>query len=538
MELNPITAVMKGLPEKYIPSAIALKFIAFIRATGNEELSSPEIHYKMADKLFSSAKADRNVLEECCRGVGKSTIAEYAVIFAAALGEWPGFGKCPFIIFLGASAEGNVKQFFKNVASKISNSTFLGQVLKVKRVTDKEMELVNSDGVEMFVAGKGMNVNWRGARSPSGHRPSVLLADDILHNDSATSETIRKTIETNWFASALPALKAKHKVIYIGTPISEDDLLHKLKNSGSYSVVRFPLCDKFPVPEEEYNSVWPDNFDFEYASDMYNQFKSAGTTQLFYQEYMLEVTDLATLLVDESDIMWFDPSVFMKNRHQYNYYISTDFATSTKKSADYSTIAVWAISSNNDWLLVDGQCIRQTMQENIDDVFRYAKKWDPLSVGIESSGQQEGFISIMREMMIKRNIWFTFAKKPGSKEEGIRPLKDKVHRFVTGVQPKFKQGKVWIPRPELLASSNPKLFTLVEELVHELSRFTLAGGVGALLHDDAIDLLNQLSEMDVYAPTSTEELSITEITEDGIIWESVWGEDDDDYYQETNSNVF
>ena len=458
-----------------------------------------------------------------------STVAEYAVIYAAARGEWPGFGKCPFIVFLGASAEGNVKQFFKNVASKISNSTFLSQVVTVKRVTDKEIELVNAAGVEMFIAGKGMNVNWRGARSPSGHRPSILLADDILHNDSATSETIRKTIETNWFASALPALAPKHKIIYIGTPISEDDLLHKLKNSGSYRVVRFPLCEKFPVSKEEYRSVWPDRFSYEYALDMYNQFKSAGTAQLFYQEYLLQVTDLSTLLVDEDDIRWYDPSLVVKNKENYNFYISTDFATSTKKSADFSTIGVWAVSSNNDWLLVDGQCTRQTMQENIDDLFRYVKKWNPLSVGIESSGQQGGFISIMEEMMMTRNVWFTFAKKRGSKDVGIRPINDKVHRFVTGVQPKFKQNKIWLPKPELAGKVSPRLVELVEELVHELGKFTLAGGVKALAHDDALDLLNQLSEMELYAPSGEEGRVTSEVTEDGLIWESVWDESDDSF---------
>lgn len=549
METNKITQAIKGQKDEiYIPSDIALKFITFIRATGNEEFSSPEIHYKMADKLFSPLKEDKNVLEECCRGVGKSTIAEYAVIFAAALGEWPGFGKCPFLIFLGASAEGNVKQFFKNVASKITNSTFLSEVVTVKRVTDKEIELVNADGVEMFIAGKGMNVNWRGARSPSGHRPSILLADDILHNDSATSETIRKTIETNWFASALPAMAPKHKIIYIGTPISEEDLLHKLKNSGSYSVIRFPLCEKFPVDTKDFKSVWPDRFTYEYALDMYNQFKSAGTTQLFYQEYMLEVTDLATLLVEESDIKWFDPMQVIKSKNSYNYYISTDFATSTKKSADFSTIGVWGISSNGDWLLVDGQCKRQTMQENIDDLFRFVKRWSPISVGIESSGQQGGFLSIIQDLMISRNIWFSFAKKPGSKEPGIRPINDKTHRFVTGVQPKFKQGKVWLPKPEVIKATNPFLHALVEELTHELSRFTLAGGVKALAHDDAIDLLNQLSEMEIFTPTSSGDMTHQTITSDGLIWEhssqqtpedAAWAglfEDDDDDYR--NSTVF
>ena len=138
---------------------------------------------------------------------------------------------------------------------------------------------------------------------------------------------------------------------------------------------------------------------------------------------------------------------------------------------------------------------------------------------IESSGQQLGFISIMQEMMLKRNIWFTFAKKANSKEVGIRPIKDKMHRFVTGVQPKFKQNKIWLPKPELLTTRNIRLLELVEELLYELSRLTLASGFAALPHDDAIDLLNQLSEMDIYIPATIDSLKVTEVTADGLVWE-------------------
>ena len=41
-----------GKEVMYIPSTEALKFIAFIRASGIEENVSPEAHYKIADKLF------------------------------------------------------------------------------------------------------------------------------------------------------------------------------------------------------------------------------------------------------------------------------------------------------------------------------------------------------------------------------------------------------------------------------------------------------------------------------------------------------
>lgn len=525
-----------GLQEgKYIPSEEAIKFIAFLRATGNEENTSPEAHYKMADVLFSPDKKDWKVVIECLRGMGKSTVVEYVFIYVAALGYWPGFGKVPFVVFLGASQEGNVKAFFKNVGGKIENSEFLRSLLKVLRQVDNEIELENMDGVVTIAAGRGMSTNWRGIRSRTGQRPTVLIADDVLPNDVMTSEVIRKTIEVNWFNSALPALNPmKHKIVYIGTPLSEADLLHQLKNSGAYRLIKFPLCPKFPVPEEEFESIWPDRFSYEYTKDLYDQYSAAGTAQSFYTEYMLEITDLSTLLVDEEDIQWFDPTLLLKNKHQYNFYISTDFATSTKKSADFSTIGVWAVGSNSDWFLVDGQCKRQTMQENLEDLFRYVSKWKPLSAGIESSGQQGGFLSIIREMMMAKNIWFTLAKKPGSKEIGIRPVKDKVHRFVTGVQPKFKQNKIWFPKPEITKGQNPNLWALVEEMVHELERFTLAGGVSALVHDDAIDLLNQLSEMEIYLPTGGE----VDYSKDIIPVSGVWADIEEEEENTGGSTVF
>ena len=530
------------LTEKYVPSEEALKFVSFLRATGNEENVSPEAHYKIADALFSPDKKDWKVVIECLRGMGKSTVLEYVFIYVAALGYWPNFGKVPFVVFLGASQEGNVKAFFKNVAGKITNSEFLLSLFdmspKAFRQTDSEIELTNKDGVVTIAAGRGMATNWRGIRSRTGKRPTVLIADDVLPNDVMTSEVIRKTIETNWFNSALPALDPmKHKVIYIGTPLSSKDLLSQLKNSGAYRLIRFPLCPKFPVPKEEFESIWPDRFTYEYAKDLYDQYKAAGTTQSFYTEYMLEITDLSTLLVDEDDVQWFDPTMIAKNKSNYNFYISTDFATSTKKSADFSTIGVWAVSSNSDWLLVDGQCKRQSMQENIEDLFKYVQRWKPLSVGIESSGQQGGFLSIIQEMMMTRNVWFTFAKKPGSKEPGIRPIKDKVHRFVTGVQPKFKQNKIWFPKPDILKVTNPGLLSLVDEMVSELSKFTLAGGVSSLAHDDAIDLLNQLSEMEIFVPSSEEEVERT-IIHDGDIYTGYWGDDVNDGLEFKSNIIF
>lgn len=422
-------------------------------------------------------------------------------------------------------------------------SRFVVSKYKKDKVAIKSIEEVESVPTQciaidsddhLFLAGDYVtthNTNIRGVRYKN-LRPSVIILDDITTNEAKTSEAIQNTINDNFYKSIIPALHpTRYKIFYIGTPISENDLLHQLGSNPEWVVHKFPICEKFPCSKEEFVGAWEDRFPYEAVKSKYDMYKASGKEQDFAQEYMLEIVDLSTLLVEEDDIKWYDPTLVLKNKSAYNYYISTDFATSTKKSADYSTIAVWAVSYNNDWLLVDGQCKRQSMQDNIEDLFQYAKKWKPISVGIESSGQQGGFLSIIEEMKQQRNVWFQFAKKPGSKEYGIRPTKDKVHRFVTGVQPKFKQGKIWLPRPEVIKGTNYRLFEAVEELVNELSKFTMAGGVTALKHDDMIDTLNQLSEMEIWAPSDDNVVEKSTVTEDGLVWSGIWEDDDDDDYK-------
>lgn len=501
----------------YTPSEESLKFIAFIRAAGTEENANAEIHYRLADKYFSG---DKRIVIESFRGSAKSTIMEWLCIYTAALGFLPGFGKVNFIAFIGDSAENGVKNFFRNVGSKIDNSTFLQQFVTIVRKTDSELELVNADKVKLNFKGYGANTNIRGVRYENA-RPDIVILDDITTNDAMTSEAIQKTLNDNFYKSILPAPHpTRYKIFVIGTPISERDILHQLTNNPQWVVHKFPICEKFPCTKEEFKGYWEDRFPYEAVMDKYETFKGSGHTQAFYQELMLELTDLTTLLVEEEDIQWFDYQTFYKKKDLYNMYIVTDFATSTKKKADYSTIGVVAISSNNDWLLVDGQCKRQDLQESLEDLFQFVRKWKPLAVGIETSGQQGGFVSILQDMMIKTNTWFQFAKKPGSKDFGIRPSKDKVSRFVTGVQPKFKQRKVWLPRAATM-STQIRFIELIDELVHELSRFTLAGGVAALAHDDAIDLFNQLSEMEVFVPDGITQESLNKPT---AVRTSVWGE--------------
>ena len=504
----------------YKPSKQALEFIAFIRASGVEDNTSPEIHYRLADRYFGKQK---KVVIESFRGSAKSTLMEWYVIYAAVLGSVYNFGDLNFIAFVGDSAENGVKNFFRNVATKIDRSNFLQKYVEIKRKTDSEMELVNKEGKELYVKGYGMKTNIRGVRY-KGFRPDIVILDDVTTNEAMTSDVIQNTINDNFYKSIIPALHpTRFKIFFIGTPISERDILHQLNNNETWTVHKFPLCEKYPCKKEEFKGNWEDRFPYEAVKEKYDMYKASGELQSFYQEYLLELTDLSTLLVEPDDIKWFEPSTVLATKNHYNFYITTDFATSQKASADFSTIGVFAISSNGDWMLVDGQCLRQEMPKNIDDLFHYAQKYKPMSVGIEISGQQGGFLNWVETEMIRRNIFFTLAKKIGTNTVGIRPTSDKLQRFVTGVAARFKQGKIWFPKFADVQSVNIKLQELVDEMVNEVSKLTMAGGVKALKHDDCIDLLNQLSEIDIYLPSAD---PIPMELKDNGVWVSDYTEDE------------
>jgi predicted phage terminase large subunit-like protein len=200
-------------------------------------------------------------------------------------------------------------------------------------------------------------------------------------------------------------------------------------------------------------------------------------------------------LIEDEDINWFSLKVLKKNLSYFDIYITTDFATSAKESADYSVISVWAHNYNRDWYWIDGIVAKQDMGKNIDSLFKLAAKYKPLKVGIETSGQQGGFIPWVKQQMLERNCFFNIAKDniDGKSEEGFRPNKNKVERLIENL-PWIKQGHLYLPE-EL--KNDPR----IEEALEELE---LASNSGfRSLHDDWLDTLSMLNRLRAPKPNNT-----------------------------------
>ena len=499
----------------YKPSSATLEFINFIQMCedGQTENKTPVVHLVALDKAFSSSKATAIM---CHRGFAKSTLfAEMLFLFIACFGRLPGSkDKVNFALYIADSIDNGVKSLRKNMEFRYQNSEFLKRMIPNttvkysdengddvdvtagRKFTDVRIEFANVRGDHFVLRLYGAKTGVRGAKE-LGVRPQLAIIDDIISDEDARSETVIASIEDVIHKAVKYALHPKkHKVIWLGTPFNANDPLYKAVESGSYEVACFPVCEKFPCTKEEFRGSWEDRFDYEYVKASYEEALGVGKVDSFYQELMLQIMSDENRIVRDEDIVWFEKNEVLKYKHNYNFYITTDFATSEKSSADYSVISVWGINNNGDYLLVDGVCKQQLMDKNIDDLFVLASVYKPLGVGIEVSGQQKGFVSWIQSEMVKRNVFFNLVSSNNNGQPGIRPVADKFARFNLFL-PRIKTKKLWMPK-ELKDSA------WMNEFIDEISKASISGFKSK--HDDVLDTISMLASFDVYKPSTNYQL--------------------------------
>lgn len=481
-----------ALDPGYVPTDFALQFVTFIKLVNGErgeEHATPVTHYRMLDTV---TEREHRVINLCHRGLSKTTLlAEYLFLYLATYGELPGFGAVDLALYVSDSIENGVKNMRKNLEFRWGNSEFLKTYVPGANFTDIRWEFTNSAGKKLVVKGYGAKTGVRGAKE-MGTRPQLAVLDDLISDEDARSGTIISAVEDTVYKAVNYALHpSKNMMIWNGTPFNAKDPLYKAVASGAWRVNVFPVCEEFPCSREEFLGSWPDRFNYDYVNSQYQKALSLGKVDSFNQELMLRILSEDERLVGEGDLRWYRLETLINNKGKFNFYITTDFATSESQKSDFSVISVWGYNNNGDWFWVDGICERQTMDKNINDLFRLVQKWKPQEVGIEVTGQQGGFISWIQDQMLNRNVYFTLASDNNGGKPGIKPGTGKLVRFNT-MLPTFKLGKMYFPQ-------EMKAHKALAEMLLELSQVTAAGFKSR--KDDALDTISQLSNLHPWKPS-------------------------------------
>ena len=516
--------------QEYVPSKEALQFAKFIKIIngGSEENVTPLVHCMMLDKMINNSS---RVAIMASRGLAKSSLIEYLVLYLACFEELGSIKKPTFMMYIAADMERSAKKFRTGIEFKYANSSYLQELIPNKAIkmlasdsngresevtddnvggrtiTDLSITFINKNKTPLKINMFGVKTGIRGTKE-FGVRPTIAFADDLISEGDAKSEALLTQIEDVMYQAVPYALHpSKQKIIWVGTPFNESDPLYKSIESGRWDSLVLPICEKFPCEEEHFRGAWEDRFDYKVVKQFYEDALARGNANSFYQELMMSVINEDNILIKQEHIIELDKSEFDHPISSFNYYITTDLAVSTKEAADYSVISVWAYTSNQDFILVDGFCGKVTVDEFIKSLFNFATRYKPLQVGIEVTGQQGGFIQWIEQEQYRTQIYFNIKE--------IRPTKDKYSRFLA-FAPFYHRKKVKFGYE--IKQNKP----YYSEMISELLKVTINDGFKSK-HDDIIDTHSMLQYLDLYAPShNSSNIPVLKIFNDiGYYWDNV-----------------
>lgn len=533
----------------YIPSTDALEFFNLIRILYGEdfEIPNPKFHYFIVDMLYGNLTKEqfpypkdiqdkitinpRQVGIISTRGSAKSTITTlFYPLVAAIKGSLPATGPLSHILILSDSQQGGARDQAKLMAGVLEKSVFAQNWFETIRCTESEVELVRNgkEPIEkrhMLIKFKGVQGGGirSGSRNPvTGDRYGLIIGDDTIKNEAdAYSETIMHNVVTALTSDAKNAMRAKNtQFILVNTPFHKRDPVYMMVESGGFTPLVTPICKEIyeGMPEDRFVGLWPDMHSYESVMSRYLDAVATGTTRAFNQELMLRVSNEEDRLVSDEMIQWYDRKMLMKLLGGYSLYITTDFTTTSAVKSDYSGIAVWAVSSNWDWFLLDLSLRKLDLDDQYNALFRMVTTWSKgnraIEVGVETDGQQRAHLYALKQMMQMKNKYFTFARQKGASgsKEGIasKGAGSKHERF-RYIVPQFQNGKIYFPN-ELKDT---------EDMREALKQLKGATNTGFSTHDDFCDLISQTALIDVIPGSGedTYDIHTKEFTDDGLIWE-------------------
>lgn len=398
----------------------------------------------------------------------------------------------------------------KNIVSNVFiEDGKLWRKVKYSKKSEKEMEFIPIQTPSNIYA------------TEFGISHNCFLDDLVPNEKDAYSEAILNSIESTIEADVRGGLSGNGYFMgCIGTPYNKKDPVYKRVENGAMLPIVFPRGNVMPtdeVAEEDWISVWPDRHDYKACKREYDMALRAEQNpsdpdprkmKALRQEHYLRIRSESDAMISVNSIKWYNIESILRNISMYNIVVTTDFTSSQAKNSDFSGAAVWAVSSNEDYFLLDLTLRRMGIDEQYNNIFKLYDRFGKhktgsyvYEVGIEIDGNQQTHLYALDKEQLERGKYFEYAKQVGAPKNRVGILsrgvvsenksKGKIDRLKLMV-PKFEKRKIWFPE-ELKDTSDMK------ELLEELKYCTNEGK--GTKHDDGLDLISQLALIDIQVPT-------------------------------------
>lgn len=177
------------------------------------------------------------------------------------------------------------------------------------------------------------------------------------------------------------------------------------------------------------------------------------------------------------------------NTSECNVYILVDPANEKKETSDYTAMIVVALSTDNNYYILDIVYDKLNPTERINKLIFLHKKWNqqagkPPSVAYEKYGMMSD-THFLKKAQATLNYRFPITEVGGS----MRKV-DRIRRLI----PLFQSKRFYLPHNIMYLNASGKTVDLVNELIkNEMEHFPSA------THDDMLDALSRICDENVYA---------------------------------------
>jgi len=318
---------------------------------------------------------------------------------------------------------------------------------------------------------------------PTSKHYEGLIYDDVVTLGSVSNpEMIEKTTEAMRMSFNLGAGEKVFKR-FIGTRYHFADSYSDLLKGGSVIPRIYPCTEDGTVEgrpvmrsrefiAKKYQEMGP----YVFASQML-QDPTADTAQGFKREW--------ARFYDRK------PDEDFQHYSRMNRYLIVDPASEKKRSSDYTAAVVIGLGEDKNMYLLDMYRDRLNLAERGQLVLALHRVWRPKQTGYEKYGMQSD-IAYIKQLQGDDNYRFDIKEL-----KGITSKTDRIKRLV----PIFSNRQFFLPYELYRTNYEGKDLNLVESF---LSEEFMMFPVGA--HDDMLDAISRVFDMDMVWPKSKTEL--------------------------------
>ncbi len=298
----------------------------------------------------------------------------------------------------------------------------------------------------------------------------LILADDLVDEENARTETQRDKVQTWWYKTLVPCCEPDGRIYVVGTRYHHLDLYGHL--------IRNEYADKHQIIPAIYpdgSTPWPEKFSLEWLEERKRQ---AGSI-IFNAQYQNDTSLMKGHIFKEEWLKYYDAE---PEWDDMDFFVGCDPAATrrdaalsqSKADSDWWTIVVGARRwDKNEWKPASpiylkevwrGRC---TKEEYLNKLRAVNDHYKPLSVNIENVAAQEYLAQDAERFMPVRRVDRTT---------------DKIARAYW-LQAYFENGQVMLPNKHLVGD-----YSVWQALIDELLLFPQAD------HDDLFDGLQTMVE--------------------------------------------